>query len=91
MPVFGEEITPEVKEVRVERQEVSASHPLQYKFTTFKTVKDINNADVQIPEKEEIVNTLQLDVEIEQLEKQKLDLQVRIDAIKAKQAEIGKL
>jgi len=75
-------------EPKVERQEVSATNPLQYKFTSYKAITDVNGVEFFVEDKVEVKNTLELDAEIEQLEKQKEDLQVRIDAIKDKQAKI---
>ena len=68
-------------EIQIEKQEVTDDHPLQYKFTTYKTVKDIKGEDVQIEDKVEITNTLELDVEKETLNKQIVDLQIQIKTI----------
>lgn len=82
-----EEIAPTVV---VEKQEVSDTHPLQYRFVTYKKAIDINGAEVQIEDKVEIRNTLELDQEIVQIQKQIVDLQARIETIRSKQLQIEK-
>jgi len=67
---------------KIEKQDVTAKNPLQYKFTTYKTVKDINDADVQIVDTVEIKNTVELNVEIVSLNKQITDLQSKVIKIK---------
>ena len=90
--LIPEDIVPEDKPtVLVEKQEVTASHPLQYRFVTYKRAIDINGAEVQIEDKVEIKNTLELDSEIVQIGEQILALQKRIDDIKAKQLQIAEI
>jgi len=78
-------------EPKIERQEVSATNPLQYKFTSYKAVKDINGTEFFVEDKVEIKNTLELDVEIEQILKQILELEKRIEEINAKKTQIGEV
>jgi len=71
-------------ETKIERQEVSDEHPLQYKLTSYKSLTDFESKEFFVVDKVEIKNTIELDIELEQLEKQKLELQKQIVEVESK-------
>lgn len=78
-------------EIKVEKQTVTSMYPIQYKFTTYKTVSDINGTEVQIVDTTETRTTADLESEITQLNSQVTAVQARITAVQAKQQLIADL
>lgn len=54
----------------ITKEEVDNNHPLQYRIKTYKEVKDINNINVEVLDKEVVVNIIELDNEISIIDKQ---------------------
>lgn len=80
-------------EIKVEKQTVvtPTMYPVQYKFTTYKTVSDINGTEVQIVDTTETRTTADLESEVTQLNSQVTAVQARITAVQAKQQLIADL
>lgn len=75
----------------ITKEEVSNNNPLQYKIKIYKTVKDINNTDVEILDSESVVNMIELSNELLKINEQISDLISKKTKLENRIVELTKL